>query len=222
MVIDPFACVEMDPPWPERGGGKSKRGADRHYVTLRLPQICTAITDCQHWRNVARDAHLWMWVTDNYLRHGLSLMDALGFDYKRTFPWVKVDDDPPDGWIDAIVAAKPGDNFLDILADLLQMGLGQYGRGAHELLLFGTRGKAMLPPPKDRPKSVVFAKDDEWDPSMADVDPLILSKRCPQHSRKPDRAYYSIIERVSPGPRLSMFSRRLREGWTVWGNEVPT
>lgn len=27
----PYRTVYLDPPWPERGGGKSKRGADRHY-----------------------------------------------------------------------------------------------------------------------------------------------------------------------------------------------
>ena len=25
---------------------------------------------------------------------------------------------------------------------------------------------------------------------------------------------------VSPGPRLELFARRPREGWTEWGNEV--
>src|SRR5690606_18201505 len=34
-----YGCAAMDPPWPERGGGKSKRGADRHYPLLGVPQI---------------------------------------------------------------------------------------------------------------------------------------------------------------------------------------
>jgi N6-adenosine-specific RNA methylase IME4 len=28
------------------------------------------------------------------------------------------------------------------------------------------------------------------------------------------------IERVSPGPRLEMFSRRARIGWDTWGDEA--
>ena len=40
-----------------------------------------------------------------------------------------------------------------------------------------------------------------------------------RHSEKPEAAY-KIIERVCGGPRLELFARRPREGWTVWGNEV--
>ena len=29
----------MDPPWLERGGGKIKRGADRHYPVLKVEDI---------------------------------------------------------------------------------------------------------------------------------------------------------------------------------------
>jgi len=40
-----------------------------------------------------------------------------------------------------------------------------------------------------------------------------------RHSVKPD-AFYGLVEGVSPGPRLELFARKPREGWTVWGNEV--
>ena len=39
------------------------------------------------------------------------------------------------------------------------------------------------------------------------------------HSRKPE-AFQDMVETVSPGPRLELFARRTRPGWTVWGNEV--
>ena len=41
----------------------------------------------------------------------------------------------------------------------------------------------------------------------------------PAHSRKP-AAFMEMVESVSPGPRLEMFARRRREGWSAWGNEV--
>ncbi len=41
------------------------------------------------------------------------------------------------------------------------------------------------------------------------------------HSVKPD-AFYELVERVSPEPRLELFARRRRYGWDVWGNEAPT
>jgi len=40
-----------------------------------------------------------------------------------------------------------------------------------------------------------------------------------QHSAKPEH-FLDLVERVSPGPYLEMFSRRHRLGWSVWGNEV--
>ena len=39
------------------------------------------------------------------------------------------------------------------------------------------------------------------------------------HSVKPD-VFYERIAQASPGPRVDIFARRPREGFTVWGNEV--
>lgn len=171
-----FRRVLMDPPWLERGGGKSKRGADRHYPLMHTPDIVTTITDCPLWRGVDASAHLWCWVTDNFLRDGLGVMEALGFRYVRTMCWVKLQQNE------------------------VQIGLGQYLRGAHELCLFGVRGDAMVPPPENRPPSVVLAPRG-------------------RHSAKPAETY-EVIERVSPGPGLEIFARTERPGWTAWGNEI--
>lgn len=38
------------------------------------------------------------------------------------------------------------------------------------------------------------------------------------HSAKPE-AFLDLVEQVSPGPYLEMFSRRARLGWDTWGNE---
>ena len=39
------------------------------------------------------------------------------------------------------------------------------------------------------------------------------------HSEKPEE-FFTLVEKVSPGPYLEMFARRKREGWSAWGNEV--
>jgi hypothetical protein len=39
------------------------------------------------------------------------------------------------------------------------------------------------------------------------------------HSSKPE-AFYEIVRRASPGPRLEMFARGGRSGFTVWGAEA--
>lgn len=38
------------------------------------------------------------------------------------------------------------------------------------------------------------------------------------HSAKPD-AFYDLVEKVSPGPRVELFARRARFGWDYWGDQ---
>lgn len=78
-------------------------------------------------------------------------------------------------------------------------GKGWFLRSKHELLLIGTRSQTTHP--KERPDSCFEAA------------------RGPVHSRKPEIAY-EIIERMYDGPRLELFARVARPGWTVWGNEL--
>lgn len=40
-----------------------------------------------------------------------------------------------------------------------------------------------------------------------------------RHSQKPE-ASFELIEAVSPSPRLELFARQRRAGWSAWGNEV--
>jgi N6-adenosine-specific RNA methylase IME4 len=167
-VVTEYRCILADPPWLERGGGKIKRGADRHYPLMHTPEIAKMMFRSGVWAPAA-DCHLWLWVTNNFLRHGLGLMETLGFRYVTNAVWVK---------------------------DC--MGLGQYLRGQHELLLFGVRGRL---PSQSRSQST-----------------LIRAPRR-EHSRKPDEAY-EVIEAVSPGPRLEMFARTKRPGWDAWGMET--
>ncbi|MBK6920497.1 MAG: methyltransferase [Deltaproteobacteria bacterium] len=163
-----FACIMIDPPWPERGGGKIKRGADRHYPLMRWQETLSVLLRAPVW-TPAPSCHLWCWYTDNHLLAALKLVEALDFRYVRTMAWAKD-----------------------------RIGIGQYMRGQHEGCILAVRGAAMKP--ARAPSSLVVAK-----------------RR--QHSRKPDEAI-ATIERVSPGPRLEMFARGPREGWTTWGNEA--
>jgi len=167
-----YSCLLADPPWHESGGGKCKRGADRHYPLLKTPDIIRVMLSADSWRP-APNAHLWLWVTNNYLPDGLHVMKALGFRYVTNAVWAKD-----------------------------RMGLGQYLRGQHELLLFGVRGRLR---------------------GASKVTPSLLGGgllRRTKHSKKPEMAY-AAIEQVSPGPRVEFFARSLREGWDSWGNEVP-
>ena len=34
-----YKTIYIDPPWEEKGGGKIKRGADRHYKLMKIDDI---------------------------------------------------------------------------------------------------------------------------------------------------------------------------------------
>jgi len=76
-----------------------------------------------------------------------------------------------------------------------------------EHCLFGTRGPA-LPYRKKQ------------DGNRAQGTTVILSPR-KEHSAKPAKIY-EFAETVSYAPRLELFAREKREGWTVWGLQAPT
>lgn len=117
----------------------------------------------------AENAHLHLWVTNSFLLEAEYIMQSWGFSYRSNFVWVKP-----------------------------QIGLGNYWRSAHELLLLGVRGSAPFLDHSLR----------SWteEPRRA-------------HSEKPE-AIRSAIEQVSPGPFLELFARRVEPGWTAWGNQV--
>lgn len=102
-----YRTIYADPPWYERGAGKIKRGADRHYPLMKTDEICKLPVA----KLAADNAHLYLWVTNNFLSDGLRVMAAWGFTYKTMITWGKD-----------------------------KQGLGQYFRGMTEHCLFGVRG----------------------------------------------------------------------------------
>ena len=183
-----FRTVLLDPPWPERGGGQVVRGAQRHYTLISTKQeLLETIITAKPWQQVNREsAHVYMWSTDNYLAWALWLFEALGAKHHRCIPWTKT-----------------------------RMGLGQYFRGCHELLLFGTIGKGKGANKPDPGKGMPQNRTDALVNRQHVLDPY--GRRV--HSAKPLETY-DIIERRSKGPYLEMFARETHEGWTAWGDQV--
>lgn len=123
----------------------------------------------------AENAHLHLWSTSPLLPEAFEVMRAWGFAYKSSMIWIKTG----------------------------RIGMGNYWRVNHEILLLGVRGK--LP----------FPQDEHGIRSHVDCAPS-------GHSVKPD-AFRGLIERVSPGPRLELFGRdsgAASPGWVVWGNQA--
>ena len=107
-----YKTLYADPPWLERGGGKITRGAQRHYELMKTPDIERFMVDGLPIGAYAEDnAHLYLWVTNNFLPDGLRVVTAWGFKYKTMITWAKD-----------------------------KIGLGQYFRGQTEHLIFAVRG----------------------------------------------------------------------------------
>jgi len=121
----------------------------------------------------AAQAHLHLWVPMAFLYESARVFDAWGFPYAGS----------------GLVWRKP------------QMGLGNYWRLEHELLLLGVRGALVAQQKNLR----------SW-----------LDTPRTAHSVKPERVR-DLVEQLSPGPYLELFGRAAVPGWTVWGNEcLPT
>lgn len=119
---------------------------------------------------MADDAHLHLWITNAFLFDAPKIFDAWGFEFKSSYIWVKP-----------------------------QMGMGNYWRNSHEILLTAVRGDAKR-----------FN-----DHGMMSWGEFSRGK----HSAKPEEIR-AMIERASPGPYIELFGRRQVEGWSVWGNEA--
>jgi N6-adenosine-specific RNA methylase IME4 len=173
----PFGTVLADPPW--RFMNRTGKVSPEHrrlsrYDTLTAAEIAALPVS----ESAADRSHLYLWVPNALLVHGLHVMRAWGFSYKGNIVWHKV---RKDGGSDG-------------------RGMGFYFRNVTELVLFGVRGSLRTLPP-----------------ARSQVNLLATRKR--EHSRKPDELY-RILEACSPGPRLELFARYPRTGWSSWGKEA--
>lgn len=133
-----YKTIYADPPWMEAGGGKIKRGADRHYPLMKTKDIINLPV-----ADIADDnCHLYLWTTNNFLQDALKVIEAWGFKYKTKITWVK-----------SIVEE-------DGRIKLQNAGLGQYFRGLDEVCLFGVKGSLpykTLEGKRQQGKTVFFA-----------------------------------------------------------------
>ena len=79
-----------------------------------------------------------------------------------------------------------------------RIGAGHHFRYCTEFVLFAERGNV---------------------PAQQQSEPNVILAPRREHSQKPDQAF-EMAERVSLEPRLEVFSRTDREGWTTWGDQA--
>lgn len=100
------ATIVIDPPWRYNNTKGTRNGAGRQYPTMTLDELAELHIPANP------DAHLYLWVTNSFLRQGFDLIDAWGFNYKTCLTWIKP-----------------------------QIGMGNYFRATTEHVLFATRGR---------------------------------------------------------------------------------
>lgn len=108
-----YNIILADPPWSYSDKGCNGAAA-KHYSTMSLKDI----KELPISKIAAKDAVLFLWVTNPLLPEALEVMSAWGFKYKtKAFEWVK---------------SRGAKEFF---------GMGRWTRGNTESCLLGVRGK---------------------------------------------------------------------------------
>lgn len=84
-------------------------------------------------------------------------------------------------------------------------GMGRTLRAEHETCLIATRGKPQVLNHSTRSTFV--------------IDVTGFSATVGRHSEKPDE-FYKIVESLFDGPRVELFARKQRDGWTCMGDQL--
>jgi len=185
--VTKYSIIYADPPWLERGGGKIKRGADRHYPLMSTDDICSL--PVKTWAE--DDAHLYLWVTNNFLPDGFRVITAWGFRYVTCITWFK-------GYVQ---------EGFDGPEPHFQTGLGQYFRGCTEHCLFAVRGN--LP----------YRTDDDGNRAKG-MTGFFAPRGSHSRKPEEMRTMIERVSGFPGARKLEMFARRSTPGWDTWGNEV--
>ena len=115
-----YHTIYADPPWHQAGGRglcrlSTEYGSQEHYPLMKTEEIIALASFINEI--AAKDCHLYLWVTNTFLEHGLRVLRAWGFKYKNKIDWLKI--------------GKDGG---------LCYGFGNYLRGCSESCLFGVKG----------------------------------------------------------------------------------
>jgi N6-adenosine-specific RNA methylase IME4 len=186
-----YQIIYADPPWEYDDKSLNRGGAERHYKTMSLNDICNLPI-----KNITNnDSTLFMWATWPKLEESFKVIESWGFNYKTAaFVWVKANKryDPEQIQLfeKEIIDDKGIDDYL---------GMGRWTRSNTEFVLLSTKGK---------PKRI-----------NCGVRQLIYYPVM-EHSKKPPVTRKRITQLVGDLPRIELFARESAPGWDVWGNEV--
>lgn len=209
-----YHAQEMDIPWLYKelgmsggsGGWNPAKELTPRYDQMTFAQV---LASCQEFKRVqAEKCHCWIWAPPLFLVHAHKVAWEMGHEVKQIYTWVKTTDGLKRTQKGLKIFTKA---MLEIAMQVIRAfgmtgkpfprtGFGYWGKGCTEFLLQTSNDPSFHCLNGSRESNVFFA------PSEG-------------HSVKPDIAY-ETIRRNSPGPRVSLFQRRHREGFDCWGNQL--
>ena len=82
-----YKTIYLDPPWPHAaGGGKIRRGANRHYPLMKRAEILALpIQKLYH----PDGAHVYLWCTNPSIPDALECLEVWGLEYVTCVTWMK-------------------------------------------------------------------------------------------------------------------------------------
>lgn len=123
-----YPVIYADPPWQYDFSPSSGRAVENHYPTMPIEEILAMpVADL-----ATPDAVLFLWVPPSFIKKGIAVLEAWGFELASSMVW-----------------------------DKEKIGTGIYFRQQHEYLLLGKRGKPITPTPGTQPRSVLRVAREE-------------------------------------------------------------
>jgi N6-adenosine-specific RNA methylase IME4 len=142
-----FKVVVADPPWPfsDKLPGP-KRGAEAHYRTMKIPDICNYMRDVvESTHPIAKRSILFMWGVSAMQQELQQVVSAWGYTVKSEIIWVKTQEQSAQ---ERLVHKMP----------TIAFGMGRYVRLCHERCVIAVRGAGAQQIIKDHStRSVFFA-----------------------------------------------------------------
>ncbi len=107
-LFQKYSTVVADPPWQFR---RQPRSVSPGYKLLTLDEIKRIPL-----KDISKEnSHLYLWIPNAFIKEGVEVMQAWGFEYKTVITWAKH-----------------------------QIGVGNHFRNSTEQILFGVRGRLPL------------------------------------------------------------------------------
>ncbi|MGE0290390.1 MAG: MT-A70 family methyltransferase [Bradyrhizobium sp.] len=123
-----YPIIYADPPWQYDFSPSNDRSVENHYPTMPIEDICAMDVASL----ATPDAMLFLWAPPSFIKKGIAVLEAWGFELATSMVWVKD-----------------------------KIGTGIYVRQRHEYLLLGKRGQPITPRPGSQPDSVIEAPRQE-------------------------------------------------------------